>query len=208
MGSPEVADEKTTVVVNLICNASGDVEFVTWTKDGKTLAYNDTYSLQDGNRTLQIKYPNRTHAGNYTCNVSNPVSSDDALWELKVSYTDGPAALSAGAIAGIVIGSVVGGLLLIALIVLLLVLCIRRRKSGVKKKIAEPQHKDVLRTVSGNTLSPDDPAFFTMNNIMYRNSSISMGSYNMYYKDNMSEHDSPSPKPPSTPTKVKHATQV
>ncbi|PIO13015.1 hypothetical protein AB205_0167750, partial [Aquarana catesbeiana] len=76
-----------------------------------------------------------------------------------------------------------------------------------KKTTAKPQHKDVLRTVSGNTLSPDDPAYFTMNNIMYRNSSISMGSYIMNSYDNTSEHKSPSPNP-STPTKVKHATQV
>ncbi|KAM5132537.1 HEPACAM family member 2-like [Mantella aurantiaca] len=202
--SPASVNEK-TAEVNLSCSAFGDVELFTWTRGGKTLGSNDTYILLDGNKTLQIKTPNRTYTGNYTCNVSNPVSSKDALWELTVSYTDSPAALSGGAIAGIVVGSVLGAILIICLVVLL-VYCIRKRKKG--KKIAEPQHKDVLRTVSGNTLSPDDPAYFTMNNIMYRSSSISMGSYIMNYTDDMSEYGTPSPKPPSSPGKVKHATQV
>ncbi|XP_040183197.1 carcinoembryonic antigen-related cell adhesion molecule 1-like [Rana temporaria] len=199
--SPQVVSGNTAV--NLSCKASGDVELVSWTKNGQIVGNSDPYSLLDGNYTLQIKNPDSTYSGNYTCNASNPVSWSDASWGLTIPYT-----LSGGAIAGIVIGSVAGAILLILLIVLL-VFCIRKRKHalGKKKKTEKPQHKDVLRTVSGNTLSPDDPAYFTMNNIMYRNSSISMGSYIMNSTDNTSEHKSPSPNPPS-PTKIKHATQV
>lgn len=201
--SPRVVSGNTAV--NLSCKASGDIELVSWTKNGQIVGNSDPYSLLDGNYTLQIKTPDSTYSGNYTCNASNPVSWRDESWELLIPYT-----LSAGAIAGIVIGSVAGAILLILLIVLL-VFCIRKRKNALgkekKKTTAKPQHKDVLRTVSGNTLSPDDPAYFTMNNIMYRNSSISMGSYIMNSYDNTSEHKSPSPNP-STPTKVKHATQV
>ncbi|XP_077312704.1 cell adhesion molecule CEACAM2-like [Lithobates pipiens] len=199
--SPQVVSGNTAV--NLSCKASGDVELVSWTKNGQIVGNSDPYSLLDGNYTLQIKNPDSTCSGNYTCNASNPVIWSDASWGLTIPYT-----LSGGAIAGIVIGSIAGAILLILLIVLL-VFCIRKRKNalGKEKKTAKPQHKDVLRTVSGNTLSPDDPAYFTMNNIMYRNSSISMGSYIMNSYDNMSEHKSPSPNPPS-PTKVKHATQV
>lgn len=200
--SPQVVSGSTAV--NLSCKASGDIELVSWTKNGQIVGNSDPYSLLDGNYTLQIKNPDSTYSGNYTCNASNPVTWSNASLELLIPYT-----LSAGAIAGIVIGSVAGAILLILLIVLL-VFCIRKRKNALRKEkttTAKPQHKDVLRTVSGNTLSPDDPAYFTMNNIMYRNSSISMGSYIMNSYDNTSEHKSPSPNP-STPTKVKHATQV
>lgn len=200
--SPQVVSGSTAV--NLSCKASGDIELVSWTKNGQIVGNSDPYSLLDGNYTLQIKNPDSTYSGNYTCKASNPVIWSDASLELLIPYT-----LSAGAIAGIVIGSVAGAILLILLIVLL-VFCIRKRKNALRKEkttTAKPQHKDVLRTVSGNTLSPDDPAYFTMNNIMYRNSSISMGSYIMNSYDNTSEHKSPSPNP-STPTKVKHATQV
>ncbi|XP_068097636.1 carcinoembryonic antigen-related cell adhesion molecule 1-like [Hyperolius riggenbachi] len=200
--SPESVSEG-MALVNLTCSSAGDADTVTWTRSGQTLGYNDSYTLLNGNRTLQIKNPDRTYSGNYTCSMSNPISADRKTFELTVSYTNAAASLSGGAIAGIVIGSVLGAILLIALIVLV-VYCIRKRKREEKK----PQHKDVLRTVSGNTLSPDDPAYFTVNNIMYRNSSISMGSYIMNSGDYASSYYSPSPNPPSSPIKIKHATQV
>ncbi|KAM9299073.1 uncharacterized protein PAF06_016084 [Gastrophryne carolinensis] len=205
--SPPLVDES-TASVSLTCRATGDVESISWTKEGQTLGYNDSYILLDGNRTLQVKYPNRTYTGNYTCNSSNPLSWDKGSWELNVTYNDNlnSAALSGGAIAGIVIGSVLGAILIITLIVIL-IFCMRKRKTGKGKKAGGPSHKDVLRTVSGNTLSPDDPAYFTVNNIMYRNSSISMGSYIMNTGDNMSEYTIPTPHPSSSPPRIKHATQ-
>ncbi|XP_075045818.1 cell adhesion molecule CEACAM2-like [Mixophyes fleayi] len=198
-----------TPVVNLTCSASSGIQKVTWTKDGKSVGYNDSYILSDGNQTLRINQPNRTYTGNYSCNISNPVDWGYASFILNVSYSDTPASLSAGAIAGIVIGSVVGAILIIALIILL-VCCIRKRKKGEKEKNpAGPYHNEVIRTVSGATLSPDDPAFFTLNNIMYRNSSISMGSYIINSSDYASEKNNrPSPNSSSSPAKVKHATQV
>ncbi|XP_072282753.1 cell adhesion molecule CEACAM7-like [Pyxicephalus adspersus] len=199
--SPQSVDENMAAVY-LTCSTSGDVELVTWTRNGEILGYTSNYDLQDGNKTLQIKNPNRTFSGSYTCNMSNPVSWSKGSWNLTVSYSTG---LSGGAIAGIVVGSVLGALLLLLLVVLL-VFCIRKRKNGKEKKKAEPQHKDVLRTISGNTLSPDDPAYFTINNIMYRSSSISMGSYIM--NNDKSECETPTPKPPASPLKIKHATQV
>ncbi|KAM8927827.1 cell adhesion molecule CEACAM1-like [Pelodytes ibericus] len=174
--SPTSVSESTPAV-NVTCRASSGAVTFTWEKDDLALGSNLNYSLLDGNRTLQLNNPNRSYSGNYTCIASNPVDSDQRTLNLSVSWvTD--SSLSPGAIAGIVIGSVLGALLLIALIVLI-VLCVRQRKGKSKKAAAGSKHKDVLRTVSGTTLSPDDPAFFTVNNIMYRNSSISMGSYIM-----------------------------
>ncbi|CAH2318666.1 carcinoembryonic antigen-related cell adhesion molecule 1-like [Pelobates cultripes] len=184
--SPPTVYENTPDV-SLFCKAATGGETFTWLKNGAPLPANYSYTLLDGNRTLQIKSPNITYNGNYTCIVSNPVSSSNNTIELIV-YPVPVTSLSAGAIAGIVVGSVCGGILLIAFIILI-VCCVKRRKgkkekqpvkkSPTKKNPGGPNHKDVLRTVSGNTLSPDDPAFFTVNNIMYRNSSLSMGSYNM-----------------------------
>ncbi|XP_063291531.1 carcinoembryonic antigen-related cell adhesion molecule 1-like [Pelobates fuscus] len=182
--SPTTVFENTPEV-NLYCRADTGEETFTWLKNGSALPANYSYSFLNGNRTLQIKSPNTTYNGNYTCIVSNPFSSNQTTIQLIVYPVS---SLSAGAIAGIVIGSVCGAILLIALIILI-VCCVKGRKgkqekqpvkkSPTKKKPGGPNHKDVLRTVSGNTLSPDDPAFFTVNNIMYRNSSLSMGSYNM-----------------------------
>ncbi|XP_063800056.1 carcinoembryonic antigen-related cell adhesion molecule 1-like [Pseudophryne corroboree] len=207
--SPQAVNEGTPLV-NLTCNASSGIQMVTWEKDGQSVGYNDSYVLLNGNQTLQINHPNMTSAGNYSCNVSNPVSWDYTFYVLNVSYSAKPASLTAGAIAGIVIGSILGAILLIALI-LLLVLCIRKRKNVEEKKkksAAGPPHKEVIRTVSGTTLSPDDPAYFTLNNIMYRNSSISMGSYIMNASDYTSKNNNDPSPTPSSPPRIKHATQV
>ncbi|KAM4652226.1 cell adhesion molecule CEACAM1-like [Discoglossus pictus] len=193
--------------VNLTCNSTSGEGTVLWTKDGQPLD-NYNYTLLDGNHTLQLIRPNRTYNGTYFCKISNPVSSAEGNFTLYVSYSDpvSGSQLSPGAIAGIVIGSVFGALLLIGLIILL-IFCLRARK-GKNEKDPALNHKDVLRTISGTTLSPDDPAFFTRNNIMYRNSSISMGSYIMTGGENISNGHIYSSSVPSTPPKVKHVTQV
>ncbi|XP_044134637.1 carcinoembryonic antigen-related cell adhesion molecule 2-like [Bufo gargarizans] len=205
--SPDAVDEGTPAV-NLTCSAASGAVTYTWTRDGQPLLANGSYVTSDGGKTLQISRPNRSYSGSYSCNVSNPVDWKSATRMLNVSYSDAAQSLSGGAIAGIVIGSVFGALLLITLIVLV-IFCIRKRRKGKKEKTPAAPHKEAIRTVSGTTLSPDDPAYFTLNNIMYRSSSISMGSYIMNSGDNTSdrfENSSPS-FPPSQP-KVKHATQV
>ncbi|XP_069803401.1 carcinoembryonic antigen-related cell adhesion molecule 7-like isoform X2 [Dendropsophus ebraccatus] len=201
--SPATVDESTPAV-SLTCSAATGAVTYTWTRNETQLPSNSSYVTLDGGKTLQIKLPNRTFTGNYTCKVSNPVDSASASYVLNVLYSD---SLSGGAIAGIVIGSVFGALLLIALIVLV-VFCIRKRRKEKEKKV-DLNHKEAIRTVSGTTLSPDDPAFFTMNNIMYRSSSISMGSYIMNNGDNTSDYvRNPSPIPPPSQPKIKKATQV
>ncbi|XP_053307949.1 carcinoembryonic antigen-related cell adhesion molecule 1-like [Spea bombifrons] len=204
--SPASVDERTPVV-NLSCSASRSGETFTWQKDGGPLPGNYSYSLLDGNRTLQIKNPNRTHNGDYVCNVSNPVDWAYSNFTLRVSVL-ADSSLSPGAIAGIAIGSVLGALLLIALIILIILMCLKRRKDTKEKNPDGPAHKTVLRTVSGSTLSPDDPAYFTMNNIMYRSSSISMGSYILPSGEITTNGGRTSINIPSVPTKTKHATQV
>ncbi|KAG9472790.1 hypothetical protein GDO78_016949, partial [Eleutherodactylus coqui] len=116
--------------------------------------------------------------------------------------------LSGGAIAGIVVG-VICGVILLIIVIILIIFCVRKRKKGDTKKNPDVPHKEAIRTISGTTLSPDDPAYFTLNNIMYRSSSISMGSCAMNYGDNTSDYlRNPSPNPSPGQLKVKHATQV
>ncbi|XP_041427630.1 carcinoembryonic antigen-related cell adhesion molecule 1-like [Xenopus laevis] len=142
--SKEVIEGSTTSL-NLTCNSSAVWEgSITWLWEGKPLnTANTSYSLLDGNQTVQINQPSRTHNGNYRCVIANPASSGLGEFTLRVS-----APLSPGAIAGIVIGSVLGALLIICLIVLI-VCCIRKRKGGKRKSPSGPKHKNVLSTVSG-----------------------------------------------------------
>ncbi|XP_053547207.1 hepatocyte cell adhesion molecule [Bombina bombina] len=189
--------------VNLTCSSSRGKGDVSWKKDGKALDSSYNFTLLNENKTLRLNAPNRTYSGIYICKISNPVSSGEGNWTL---IADQQSSLSPGAIAGIVVGSVCGALLLIALLILLI--CCLRQKKRKKEKDPALYHKDVLRTVSGTTLSPDDPAFFTRNNIMYRTSSISMGSYIFPEGDYTSDGKSLPSYPPSSPPRLKHATQV
>ncbi|KAG8433749.1 hypothetical protein GDO86_012202 [Hymenochirus boettgeri] len=194
--------EGVTPLVNLTCTALKGNGEATWQWTGGPLNITNGFFLLDGNKTLQINQPNKTHAGNYTCTITNPVSSAKGDYTLNVSSkASSSSSLSPGAIAGIVIGSVLGAVLVI-LIIVLIVWCVRKRKG--KENPPGMHHKDVLRTVSGNTLSPDDPAYFTINNIMYRSSSISMGSYIMSSGESLGYNISA----PNSPPKLKQATQV
>ncbi|XP_073457929.1 hemicentin-1-like [Aquarana catesbeiana] len=69
--SPKILYGNSTVV-NLSCNASSKyIEALTWTKDGKSIEKNDTFTLLDGNHTLRINDSKRAFSGNYSCNISN-----------------------------------------------------------------------------------------------------------------------------------------
>ncbi|KAE8594298.1 hypothetical protein XENTR_v10019564 [Xenopus tropicalis] len=134
--------------VSLTCSALKGQGNVTWAWDRGPLNASYGVSFLDGNNTLQINQPNRTNNGNYTCTMTNPVSSNWGTRSLVVyPAATSSGSLSPGAIAGIVIGSVLGALLLIALIVLI-VCCVRKKKGAKEKSPSGPKHKDVLRTVS------------------------------------------------------------
>ncbi|XP_073457931.1 pregnancy-specific beta-1-glycoprotein 11-like isoform X2 [Aquarana catesbeiana] len=63
---------ESTPMVNLSCRASSGSGSVTWQKDGQPLTNDSSHVLLD--QALQILNPNRTFSGNYSCNMSNPVS--------------------------------------------------------------------------------------------------------------------------------------
>ncbi|MEE6524855.1 hypothetical protein FKM82_024538, partial [Ascaphus truei] len=76
-GSPEV---------KLICAGANGEQTVRWEKDGAALPSDSAYSLLEGNLTLQIIHPNRSHNGNYSCNISNPFSSGQGSVPVHVYY--------------------------------------------------------------------------------------------------------------------------
>ncbi|XP_077312697.1 hemicentin-1-like isoform X1 [Lithobates pipiens] len=105
---PDTVTDKTPLV-NLSCGASsGLIETVTWTKDGKTLSSDKSYSLKDGNKVLQITKPDKTFSGTYTCNISNAAYEGFGFVKLTVSG----ATLRAASTFGMMVITLLGGLLL------------------------------------------------------------------------------------------------
>ncbi|XP_072011080.1 cell adhesion molecule CEACAM1-like isoform X2 [Engystomops pustulosus] len=90
--SPAAVDE-TSPAVNLSCSASSGGMTYTWMREGQSLVISGSYVTLDGGRILQINHPNKAHSGDYSCNVSNPVSWGDASWTLRIKGQD-PAALT------------------------------------------------------------------------------------------------------------------
>nr|XP_046254292.1 hemicentin-1-like isoform X8 [Scatophagus argus] len=72
--------------VNLTCEAAGTVFNRRWKKDGSDLILADNMMLYDENRGLFIDPLQRTDSGTYSCNVSNPVSAEEATFTMDVNY--------------------------------------------------------------------------------------------------------------------------
>uniref|UniRef100_A0A3B4ZW41 Carcinoembryonic antigen-related cell adhesion molecule 5-like n=1 Tax=Stegastes partitus TaxID=144197 RepID=A0A3B4ZW41_9TELE len=73
--------------VDLTCEASGSIFTRTWKKDGSDLVLGDNMMLSDNNRLLSFNPVNRKDSGEYSCHISNPVSSD---YFTNVCFSDGP----------------------------------------------------------------------------------------------------------------------
>ncbi|XP_022620392.1 carcinoembryonic antigen-related cell adhesion molecule 5-like [Seriola dumerili] len=64
--------------VNLTCEAAGSVFAIKWMKDGADLIQTD--------RVLSFQSLKKTDSGNYSCNISNPLSSVTAEYIMVVNY--------------------------------------------------------------------------------------------------------------------------
>ncbi|XP_041962122.1 carcinoembryonic antigen-related cell adhesion molecule 21-like isoform X2 [Alosa sapidissima] len=96
--------------VNLTCDAQGTIITREWTKDGTPLFPSNSTTFYEDNRTLSISPVEKEDNGQYTCTVSNPVSSVSENHNLVVKYQKEVNSLSAGAIAGIAVACLVFGL--------------------------------------------------------------------------------------------------
>lgn len=73
--------------VTLVCDVSGQLLSVTWTKDQQALSDTGNTRLSEGNRTLTINDVDRANAGNYTCEALGPLGSKASqLFHLNVYY--------------------------------------------------------------------------------------------------------------------------
>ncbi|CAH7380830.1 Ceacam1 [Phodopus roborovskii] len=104
--------------VMLTCISNDTGVSIRWLFNGQNLGLTDRMKLSQDNRTLSIDPVRREDSGEYLCEVSNPVSSkksDPIQLDIIPDPTLGSSGLSAGAIAGIVVGSVAGVTLIAAL---------------------------------------------------------------------------------------------
>ncbi|XP_076135728.1 cell adhesion molecule CEACAM20-like [Alosa pseudoharengus] len=72
--------------VNLTCDAQGTIITREWTKDGTPLFPSNSTTFHEENRTLSISPVEKEDNGQYTCTVSNPVSSVSENHNLVVNY--------------------------------------------------------------------------------------------------------------------------
>nr|XP_012316933.1 carcinoembryonic antigen-related cell adhesion molecule 1 isoform X1 [Aotus nancymaae] len=128
---PEVQATSTTVTedkdsVNLTCSTNDTEISIKWFFNSQNILSSERIKLFQDNRTLRIDPVKREDAGEYYCEVSNPISvnQSDPI-SLTVKYTES-SGLSGGAIAGIVIGVLAG----VALIAALVVYFLHSRKTG------------------------------------------------------------------------------
>ncbi|XP_047453850.1 carcinoembryonic antigen-related cell adhesion molecule 5-like [Mugil cephalus] len=70
----------------LTCEASGSIVTRNWRKDGSALILTDNMTLHDYNKVLKFNTVTRKDSGEYFCNISNPISSDGAKYNMMVNY--------------------------------------------------------------------------------------------------------------------------
>uniref|UniRef100_A0AAQ4R590 Ig-like domain-containing protein n=1 Tax=Gasterosteus aculeatus aculeatus TaxID=481459 RepID=A0AAQ4R590_GASAC len=70
----------------LSCDAGGSMISREWKKDGVKLTPDDHLSLQENNRVLTFNSLSRKDTGVYLCNVTNPVSQEEAEYKMVVYY--------------------------------------------------------------------------------------------------------------------------
>ncbi|XP_004441637.1 PREDICTED: carcinoembryonic antigen-related cell adhesion molecule 5 [Ceratotherium simum simum] len=145
VAKPSIQASNTTVTehedaVVLTCLTQDTGISIQWFFNNQSLQLTEGMKLSQDNSTLTIDPVRRKDAGDYQCEVSNPVSfSKSDLLSLDVKYvpTQGSSGLSAGAIAGIVIG-VLAGIALIAALVYFLYI---RKTGGASDQRDLTEHK-------------------------------------------------------------------
>ncbi|XP_062322206.1 carcinoembryonic antigen-related cell adhesion molecule 1-like, partial [Osmerus eperlanus] len=72
--------------VHLTCAAAGSISTREWMKDGVPLSPSDRVSFSGDNKIVSISPVNKQDDGVYLCRVRNPVSSQDAKYNMTVNF--------------------------------------------------------------------------------------------------------------------------
>ncbi|XP_071326914.1 cell adhesion molecule CEACAM5-like [Trachinotus anak] len=72
--------------VNLTCEAAGSVFTRKWMKNGADLNQTGNLILYNESRVLSFQPLKKTNSGKYSCIISNPLSSDEAEYNMIVNY--------------------------------------------------------------------------------------------------------------------------
>ncbi|XP_054567294.1 carcinoembryonic antigen-related cell adhesion molecule 1-like [Eptesicus fuscus] len=133
-----VTEQKDTVVLTCLTNDMGIS--IRWLFKNQSLLLTDRMKLSQGNSTLTIDPVKKEDAGDYQCEVFNPVSSGKSD-PFRLDVLDNPTVqspgLSDGAIAGIVIGVLAGVALIAALVYFLHI----RKTGGASDQRDHTEHK-------------------------------------------------------------------
>uniref|UniRef100_A0A8C6SJR6 Ig-like domain-containing protein n=1 Tax=Neogobius melanostomus TaxID=47308 RepID=A0A8C6SJR6_9GOBI len=76
--------------VNLTCDASGSIFTRQWMINGVELKPSENIVFYEEKKVLLFRVLTRKDSGRYTCNISNPFSSDFADHEMNVNYGPAP----------------------------------------------------------------------------------------------------------------------
>uniref|UniRef100_G1Q0I5 Ig-like domain-containing protein n=1 Tax=Myotis lucifugus TaxID=59463 RepID=G1Q0I5_MYOLU len=134
-----VTEHKDAVVLTCLTNDRGIS--IRWLFKNQNLLLTDRMKLSQGNSTLTIGPVRREDAGDYQCEIFNPVSSSKSdPFRLDILYFLGPISTTEkynGAIAGIVIGVLAG----VALIAALVYFLYFRKTGGASDQRDLTEHK-------------------------------------------------------------------
>ena len=70
--------------INLTCDAAGSISTREWRKDDQPLTLGINVALHDNNRVLSFSAVNVSDEGGYSCNISNPINSQEARFQMDV----------------------------------------------------------------------------------------------------------------------------
>lgn len=72
--------------LNITCDASGSVDSREWLKNGSPLNQSENIVFYNQKQVLSLRALSRKDSGRYSCNISNPVSSQEATHYMIVTY--------------------------------------------------------------------------------------------------------------------------
>ncbi|KAM6153764.1 cell adhesion molecule CEACAM1 [Erethizon dorsatum] len=167
VSTPSIQASNTTVAeddsVVLTCLSNDTGISIRWIFNDQSLQLTERMKLSQNSSILTINPVKRQDAGEYRCEVSNPVSSSrSGPLRLEVNYDPAQesSGLSAGAIAGIVIGVVAG----VALIAALAYFLFFRKTGGASDQHDLTEHKP---SVSNHSLDPSENSPDKVDEIAY-----------------------------------------